>query len=117
MGKEKSDTSWRSILEPIIAKFNAAWLSNGNAIWNGEGAKAMAALLTEMGGHLDNGDGYFIPRHQLATLEPQIREAFEAGYKAAMPHESPEQQDQLEEAWTRFIGRLKRPNSGRKTAS
>jgi len=72
-----SDKPWRKIIDPTVAKFNAAWLSNGTATWTGEGAKALAKLLTEMADHLDNGDDFFVPRDKAAketeTKDKQIR--------------------------------------------
>lgn len=63
--------TWKEILDPIIAKFNAAWLGKDDAIWNAEGSKAMAGLLTDMQKHLDNGDDFFIPKNQ---VEKELQE-------------------------------------------
>lgn len=75
-----TQAAWAEVIAPLAAKFNAAWLSGGEAIWNAEGSEAMAKLLTRMAHHLDNGDDYFIPRHRLAATTDNLalmREAVE----------------------------------------
>ena len=67
--------SWTEVIKPLAAKFTTAWLSDGDAVWNAEGAEAMSKLLTQMAEKLDNGDDYFVPRPQFLELESKLAEA------------------------------------------
>ena len=69
---EVTQEPWREVIAPIAAKFSAAWLSGGEAIWNAEGSEAMAKLLTRMAEYLDNGNGYFVPAEALTTAQAEI---------------------------------------------
>jgi hypothetical protein len=71
--QEVTQKPWADVIAPIAAKFSTAWLSNGEAIWNAEGSEAMAKLLTRMAEHLDNGDGYFVPRAELAASAARVQ--------------------------------------------
>lgn len=86
MEKPKEPKTWTEVIEPIAAKFSMAFVANGEAIFNAEGSQAMAALLMDMARKLDNGDEYFVPRHQIDELQKMVKKAFHAGYDKG--HES-----------------------------
>ena len=52
--RPKPDETWSALVDPLVSRFTIAAAFDADAVHNGEGARAIAKLMSDMAARLDN---------------------------------------------------------------